>query len=114
MPLTESIAEAAPFGSSLADHQKPPRSASVNAAGSESDFQVISPARFSIWISSIACPSWEESARCGGIAKDFARSVFEIGRASCRERVWISVDGVTVIKKLQCGMRSIDLRVLRC
>src|SRR5438876_11538277 len=75
MPLTESIAEAAPFGSSLADHQKPPRSASVNAAGSESDFQVTSPARFSIWISSIACPSWEESARSGGIATDFARSV---------------------------------------
>src|SRR5690349_5250608 len=76
MPLTESIAEAAPFGSSLADHQEPPRSASVNAAGNESDFQVISPARLSIWISSIACPSWEESARCGGMAKDFARSVF--------------------------------------
>src|SRR2546429_5920776 len=43
-----------PFGSSLADHQGPLRSSRVNAERDDLVFQANSPARFSIWISSIA------------------------------------------------------------
>src|SRR6266478_2304875 len=73
-PLTVSVAAAAPFGSSLADHQGPLRSSRVNVERGDLVFQASSPARFSIWISSMAWPSWDKSACRPGRTNDFARS----------------------------------------